>query len=438
MPGLARQLGASHYFSLAWGTMVGVGWLVVMDDWLRRGGPAGGLIAFAIGGVALLPVAVSYGHLIRLMPDAAGEMAYVARAFSPRLSFPAGWVMLLTYLIVCPWEAIAISRISGYLIPALNSGELYRVAGNPVYLPHLVIGLTFTVVFTAINYRGIRLSATFQNWATAVVLSLIGGGILLGLPHGSVANLSPAFSRPPWVSVLLMLQIVPYFMTGFESISKSSEEATAGFDATGFGRAMVLAIGVGTVFYLVVIASVSYLAPWQGLVGRPFATAAAFEHAIGQRWILNVIMGAALVSLLKVMNGTFVASSRLLFALGRRGLIDARVGGIHPVNQTPSTAILWTGAATAVGVFMGAAILVPVTEVAAVTVALGWLAASASYLKLATAPRGRLIAVAGVVVTGLLILMKVLPFVPGHFSGAEWLALGIWCLIGWGVRSRAD
>ena len=57
MTTLARKLGASHYFSLAWGTMVGVGWLVVMDDWLKRGGPAGGLIAFAIGGAALLPVA---------------------------------------------------------------------------------------------------------------------------------------------------------------------------------------------------------------------------------------------------------------------------------------------------------------------------------------------------------------------------------------------
>ena len=437
MTTLARKLGLSHYFSLAWATMVGVGWLVVMDDWLKRGGPAGGLIAFAVGGVALLPVAWVYGQLIRMMPDAASEVAYTERAFSRRVSYAIGWTMLLTYWIVCPWEAIAIGRIAAYLVPALNSIELYQVGGIPVYLPHLVIGLGFTAVFTALNYRGIALSATFQNWATAIVLGLIALVILLGLPHGSVANFSPPFNGSPVVSVLLMLQVVPYFMTGFESISKSSEEASAGFDATRFGRAMALAIGVGTVFYIVVIASVSYLAPWQSLLNERFATAAAFEHAVGSRWVVNLIMGAALLSLLKIMNGTFVAASRLLFALGRRQLVSERVALIHPVNRTPSNAIVWVGGGTAAAIFFGSAILVPITEVAAVTVAIGWLSACAAYLRLSPTPRGQLLAWIGLAVTGAMVLMKVLPFVPGHFSRAEWVALAVWCLAGWAVRKRA-
>ena len=164
MTELAKTLRLSHYFSLAFGTMVGVGWLVVMDDWLTRGGPGGGLIAFAIGGIALLPVAAVYGRLVALMPDAAGEAAYTARAFSTRASYAVGWTMLLTYLIVCPWEAVAIGRIAGYLFPALNSNQLYQLAGSPVYLPTLLLGLAITGLFTWINFRGVTLSATFQNW----------------------------------------------------------------------------------------------------------------------------------------------------------------------------------------------------------------------------------------------------------------------------------
>ena len=38
MAQLAKKLRLTDYFSLGWGTMVGVGWLVVMDDWLLRGG----------------------------------------------------------------------------------------------------------------------------------------------------------------------------------------------------------------------------------------------------------------------------------------------------------------------------------------------------------------------------------------------------------------
>ena len=49
--------------------------------------------------------------------------------------------MTLAYFIVCPWEAVAVGRIAAYILPSLDSVELYRVAGRPVYLPHLIVGL---------------------------------------------------------------------------------------------------------------------------------------------------------------------------------------------------------------------------------------------------------------------------------------------------------
>src|SRR6516225_7749305 len=152
--------------------MVGVGWLVVMDDWLLRGGSLGGVLGFAIGGTLLLPIGYVYGKLIIAMPDAAGEVAYTARVFPQALSFATGWMMILAYFIVCPWEAVAIGRIAGYIFPALDTSELYRIAGKPVYLPHLLIGLGLTGLLTVLNYRGIRLSAIFQNWTTFGTLAL--------------------------------------------------------------------------------------------------------------------------------------------------------------------------------------------------------------------------------------------------------------------------
>jgi len=29
-----------------------------------------------------------------------------------------------------------------------------------------------------------------------------------------------------------------------------------------------------------------------------------------------------------------------------------------------------------------------------------------------------------------MVLMKLVPFVPGHFSGGEWLVLGVWIILG--------
>src|SRR5437016_6301374 len=70
---LARRLRTVDYFTLGFGTMVGVGWLILMDDWLQRGGPLGGILGFLIGATILLPVAYVYGRLVMAIPDAGSE-----------------------------------------------------------------------------------------------------------------------------------------------------------------------------------------------------------------------------------------------------------------------------------------------------------------------------------------------------------------------------
>ena len=438
MTTLARKLRATDYFTLGWGTMVGVGWLVIMDDWLLRGGALGALLGFVIGGALLLPIGWVYGKLVVAMPDAAGEIAYTSAVFSRPISFATGWMMTLAYFIVCPWEAVAVGRIAGYILPQIDSIELYRIAGRPVYLPHLVIGLGLTGLLTVLNYRGIRLSATFQNWTSFGTLALFVLFVTLGVSRGSVENFSPLFTHAPWISILLVIQIVPYFMTGFESVGKAAEEASPDFRTRGFFRAIWMAIFVGILFYASIVAAVAYVAPWRQLTGDKFMTAVAFQHAVGSRWIVNIILAAALLSLFKCFNGNFVAASRLVFALGRRDMIAPGIGAIHAQHQTPSLAVLCVGLATAACMLLGDAILVPITEVGSVACAIGWSATCAACLVLPGARPGvmtlslveRSVAWFGLAVGIAMALMKVIPRVPGHFTVYEWLALGIWIALG--------
>jgi amino acid transporter len=410
--------------------MVGVGWLVVMDDWLLRGGSLGGVLGFAIGGALLLPIGYVYSKLVVAMPDAAGEVAYTARVFPRSVSFATGWMMVLAYFIVCPWEAVAVGRIVGYIFPALDRMELYRVAGYPVYLPHLLIGLALTGLLTLLNYRGIRLTASFQNWTAFGTIALFVVFVGAGVARGSSANFPPLFTHTPFVSILLVMQIVPYFMTGFESVTKTVEEASPDFRSRGFFIAIWMAIIVGILFYTIVIGAVSYVAPWRQLTGERFMTAVAFEHAVGSRWVVSIILASALLSLLKVFNGNFVAASHLLFAMGRRGMIDPQLAEVHPVNHTPARAVLWVGIATGACIFLGTSILVPVSEVGSVASAAGWSMACAAYLRLRPPSSDRAVAALGVAVGVMMILMKVVPFVPGHFSVSEWIALSLWIIIG--------
>jgi APA family basic amino acid/polyamine antiporter len=431
---LARKLGLRDYFALAFGTMIGVGWLVLMDDWLGRGGPLGVMLAFGLGGVVLLPVGWVYGEWVKRLPDASGEAAYTAQVFPPLASYFTGWMMLLAYFIVCPWEAVVVGRVAAYLLPSLDSIELYRVDGHPVYLPRLALGILMTLFLGVLNYRGIRGSATFQGWAAGTVLALFAAATVMSAGHGSLANFQPAFRGAPLLSVLLVLQIVPYFLTGFESVPKVAEEAHRSFAAKGFFRAIVMALFVGALFYVAVTAAVAFLAPWQTLVGKRFATAAAFSRVAGTQWAVRLIMVAAVFGLLQCFNGNMVAASRLLFSFGRRGTIPARFGAVHDRFQTPAVAIVGVTVATICGLLLGDALLVPVTEVGSMAAASGWFAACLSFLLVEKRPAGRAVAALGALIALLLVVMKVVPWFPGHFSRPEWIALAVWLALGTTLR----
>ncbi|MGB2624886.1 MAG: APC family permease [Candidatus Acidiferrum sp.] len=430
MPALARKLRLHDYFALAFGTMIGTGWLVLMDDWLGRGGPAGAALAFAIGGLILLPVGYVYGEWVKRLPDAAGEAAYTAQVFPPVVSFFTGWMMLLAYFIVGPWEAVALGKIAAYIFPSLDSFELYRVAGQPVFLPRLLLGIALTLLLGFINYRGIRLSANFQKAMTSMVLLIF--LILVGVSafRGSPANFHPAFHAGPFLSILLTLQIVPYFMTGFESVPKYAEEANPDFRQSSFMKAIGLALAVGAIFYAFCILAVAYIAPWQSLLGQRFATAVAFERGLGHHWIVQLILVMALFGLFQCFNGNFAASARLLFAYARRGTVPPMFATIHKKYSTPSAAIVAITAGTLLGLLLGDAILVPITEVGSMASALGWLATCLSFWLVEPRIRMRVITAIGICVSSLFVLMKLVPAFPGHFSPSEWLAFALWLLLG--------
>ena len=444
-PGLRKTLRAREYFTLAFGTMVGVGWMVVIDDWLSRGGAVGAMLGFLIGGLVLIPIGYVYGRLTERIPDAGSEIAYTSAVFPEVISFITGWMMTLAYLIVCPYEAVAIGRVGSYVLPQLNTFELYRVGGYPVYLPHVLAGLALTIVIVFVNYRGVHISARFQNITTFGLLVIFAVFATLGLFRGDPSNWQPLFADNRaalggFVSTLMVLQVVPYFMTGFEAAPKCSEEASTDFQPKHFTRVIFIALFAGIFFYVIIIAVVTLLQPWQSLTNERFATAVAFERAFGSRALVQFIMFGVLLSLLKIFNGNFLTSTRLLFAMGRRGLLDARLARVDDRFRTPKIAVAFTGCFTVIASFLGQAVLVPISEVGSLAAAIGWFATCLAFCKgaglVASTFKLKLIGYSGAFVAAMLILMKLVPIVPGSFGAFEYAALFVWSAIGFVLWMR--
>ena len=243
--------------------------------------------------------------------------------------------------------------------------------------------------------------------------------------------------------MLLILQVVPYYMTGFESVAKSSEEARPGFGGSAFRRPILAAIAAGGVFYATVLLVAPFVHPWPELARVPFGTAVAFERAFASRAIGDLILLGAVLSLFKVWNGCFVAATRMIYGMAKRGLILPGLGAVHPRFLSPQAAIALVSALTVLGALLGDAALVPISELGALAIAVGWLMACLSFLRgvswegAAPPRRARLIAALGALVAAGMVLMKLLPFVPGHMTWMETLSLLAWMALGLALRPRA-
>jgi basic amino acid/polyamine antiporter, APA family len=86
-PALRKVLGRFGFFALAFGSMIGVGWVTSIGSWLDQAGPGGAVLAFLAGGAVMLCIGFCYAELTPMLPVAGGEVAYAYKAFGTFKSF---------------------------------------------------------------------------------------------------------------------------------------------------------------------------------------------------------------------------------------------------------------------------------------------------------------------------------------------------------------
>ncbi len=423
-----------EFFALAFGSMIGVGWVTAVGGWLTQAGPLGSIIAFVIGGGIMMSIGLCYAEATPMLPVAGGEIAYSYLAFGTFKSFVVGWFLAFGYIAISGFEAISIGKVLGYMFPDSNWWLLYQVAGDPVYGSHLLLGVVFTGLITWLHYRGIESAAAFQRWLTigfvAVTLMFIGAGLW----NGSWANFSPAFPETGEGSfkaiaagILMVLVTVPFWFVGFDTIPQAAEEADVSMPPSKFARLIVGSIAAATVFYIVLIVSIGMIVPWQSIVAADLPAAHAFEAAFASRGMVYLVLTAALLGLFTSWNGFFLAGSRVLFSLGRGQMIPASFGQAHPRHGTPHRAVLLTGLLTLLAPLMGRQALLSFVNAGSFCIGIAFLGVALSILKLRRShpdlprpfrlPGGALIP--GIAALGALFLIAVMIW-PGSPAALSW------------------
>ena len=376
-PQLKKELSAGQLFTLGFGTIIGVGWVTFLGIWLGQAGPAGALVGFVAGGVIMMLVGLCYAEMATMLPASGGEIAYTYEIFGLRPCFVVGWLLALVWVSVTTFEAISVGWVMSSLIPGIEGTTLYVVKGSPVQLGALLLGLGGMALLTALNYRGAKEAATFQQILTYTLLAFFVVFVAAGLIWGRASNLEPLFQSDDSASILegigLVIITAPFWYGGFNVIPQVMEEKSPGTPRSLAGRTIVWSILFAGIFYCLVIVSAAMAAPWQSLLELSLPAAGAFEAALDSVLMSKLVLIAALFGLITTWNAVFIAGSRVFFALGRARMIPAFFGTAHPVFGTPARAIVFIGVIGSLGVFFGKSAIVPIVELNAVCISVAYL-----------------------------------------------------------------
>ncbi len=433
-PRLKPVLAPLQVASLALGCVIGFGCFILAGDFLETAGPLGAALGITLGGLAMLVIARSYGLMVRTFPVAGAEFAYAYRAAGRHHAVICGWFLTLGYLSIVPLNATALAILGKFVAPELFArGYLYRVAGFEVFAGEVGLAAFAVVVVGFLQSRGVRGVGRAQVVMTGLMVAAVAAvGIgAFGGSGASLANWEPWFApgRGAWSGVLAMLAISPWLYVGFDTLPQAAEEFA--FPAGRAFRLMAVAILAGAGMYVVVLLSTGVVQPWRELVaGEPaWATGVTVRASLGTAGV-TVLSVAVVMAIFTGINGFFMASSRLLFSMGRARLLPAWFGAIDPARGTPRNALLFTGAVSLLAPWFGREAIVWVVDMAAVGTACGYLYTCLAAFSVARSRWPRMAALLGAVLSAGFLALLCVPGMPGFMAPASWIALAGWIVLG--------
>ena len=292
--------------------------------------------------VAMLLTAVSYGRLAAIYPSAGSAYTYVGRGIHPHLGFVAGWTMLLDYIVIPLFCTLFGTLTLQRLVPEV---------------PFPVLAALFAGAITFLNLRGIRATARANQ-----VLLVIMSGVLLSFVALASRHL---FQREGWSGVF---STVPFYNPAtFSFLAIQSATAFAALTYTGFDAITTLAEEVKNPRRNVLLAMVLvclftgifggllvYLGQrvWPDFASYPNVETAFMDMSgrAGGPWLFRAISTILIIAMLGAAMTTQVAAARLLYGMGRDGVLPRGVFGyLHPVRSNPSRNIWLIGILAYVG-----------------------------------------------------------------------------------------
>ncbi|GAA5175952.1 APC family permease [Modicisalibacter zincidurans] len=438
---LVRVLARGDVLALAFGAMIGWGWIVLTGNAILDGGSLGAILAFILGGIAVLLVGLTYAELAAAMPKVGGEHVYSYRALGHFASFLCTWSIVLGYVSVVSFEAVALPTVFEQLLPGYDVGLLWTVAGWDVKATWVAVGVIGSLAMMAINYLGISTAALVQKLVTGLIL-VVGVLFITGaLFAGDGVNMAPLFNHQAsggWAGgIMAVLVLVPFLFVGFDVIPQAAEEIDLPF--RDIGKVLIIAVLMAVAWYSLIILGTSLMLDHEALTTSSLSVPDAMAAVFASPWGSKLMVLAGIAGIITSWNAFYIGGSRAIYALAHAGMLPAFLGKLHPIYKTPTNAIVMIGALSSIAPFLGRPAMVWLVDAGGLGIVIAYLFVALSFMVLRSREpqMERPFRVAGgKLVGGLAVVLSFamaclyLPGSPSALTAVEWLVFGGWMIFG--------
>ena len=309
---LQRSLKQRHMTMISLGGVIGAGLFVGSGVVMSETGPAA-VLSYLAAGILIVLVMRMLGEMAVANPTVGSFVEYSRSALGARAGFTVGWLYWYFWAIVLAIEAVAGATI------------LQRWLDAPMWLMSLIL----MILLTATNLWSVRSFGEFEFWfasikvAAIIAFIAIAAGWLLGIGGGDSPGLTnltaeEGFFPSGVITVFSGVVIVIFAFVGAEIVTIAAAESDE--PEKSVSRAVNSVVARVIVFYVVSVFLVLCIVPWNTKAlasgDSPFITALDTIGIAGAADIMNAIIVTAVLSCL---NSGIYTTSRMLFALARRG-----------------------------------------------------------------------------------------------------------------------
>jgi GABA permease len=334
--GLRHGLKERHMTMIALGGVIGAGLFVGSGVVIKAAGPAA-VLSFAITGLIVLMVMRMLAEMAVAVPAVGSFYEYARLAFNDRpvlgdlAGFVTGWMYWYFWVIVVAQEAVAGAGLVRFWFP-----------DEPAWLLSLALLLSLTVT----NLISVKVFGEFEFWfasikvAAIVMFLIVAAAYVLGLWPGATVGMSNltvngGFAPNGILPVLTGAVAATGFYFGAEIVPVAAAETAE--PAKAVAKAINSVISRVLFFYIGSILLVVCLVPWNSPdIAAPYVSALAAMGVPGGAHIMNAVV---LTAVLSALNSGLYASSRMLFALTKRGDAPQALARLSR-NGVPTRAIL--------------------------------------------------------------------------------------------------